>query len=284
MNEEKVLQEFAQSAKQVLRGKYPFDHVALERNVVNRSQKSIRYMKVVKVSRFAGVAACLALLLYATNPVWSSIFPDKEDMNQGAATATAASYQDEGFSYALSHGYPTLPAIKTVQAGYTIQVKDIMVDQLRIAYTVMISGDKIEALAKKPEKEREEAMYTAIQTSPDSSIDIGQVVGKDIQLLNGKHYLIEKGKFELKSSEMKKILSQPNPVFPLHVIEAQPKAKEGFIKVASVSIPLPKKVIDEQKVIMPTAAALAELGDQAGLHKLRVTEIQAFPTAMRVVL
>ncbi|MGK5512359.1 hypothetical protein ACSNN6_30130, partial [Brevibacillus formosus] len=111
-------------------------------------------------------ASMVTMLLSAASPFTSMSTPvyaaeqaspaaePMKTMNQAAAVTTA-SYQDEGFAYALSHGYPALPAIKTEQAGYTIQVKDIMVDQLRIAYTVMISGDKIEALAKKPEKERE---------------------------------------------------------------------------------------------------------------------------------
>ncbi|UFJ39931.1 hypothetical protein LOK74_18035 [Brevibacillus humidisoli] len=275
MSEEKLLQEFAQSARQMVEREYPYRHDRLETKVLARMQGKNLHQQWKKMAWSASFAACFAMLLYGITPI-DPIISGKRTANHQEASFEWL-VPDVGFSNAIYHGYKILPEIRTEQSGFTIQVKDIMVDQLRMGYTVLLSGDEIEAIAQQPEEAKREAIYAGLTTEPNLKISGGSE-SSDYQLINGKHYLIKKAIFTLKEGEIKNILSKPQPAISLLIKDMRADQKQ----VANVPVSLPVDIAQSEKVIQSATTAKPQLGTQDVLRNLRVNEIKAYPTVMRI--
>ncbi|TKI58690.1 DUF4179 domain-containing protein [Brevibacillus antibioticus] len=272
MDEDKVLKKFAQSAKQVAREKYQFSHATLKTSVLKKIHIQNRHCRSRRIAVSISLAACLTLCGYIFLPVWNGIFFREAGPDQ-SATQMELIEPDEGMLWAIQNGYRFLPNIQIQKNGYTIETKDIMVDQQRIVYSIWLSGEKIETYAN-------DKSYSVYNVSseldvPGSIYILRNGREKEYKLVNGVHYLIIQGELFLNQDEMQNILSKPNPVIPLTV---------GYMNQKEVEIPLPltEEVRLEKKVIKTTATAKAKLGTQEVLQNLVLSQLDLSPTIMHV--
>ncbi|MEJ8546955.1 DUF4179 domain-containing protein [Brevibacillus borstelensis] len=276
MKEDRVWREFAESAKQELRQKYPFRLSELEAKVMDKVQKRTRLHLWKRTALLAGAAVSCALVFAMWNPLRLGGLFEKNSSVQSTAKFEWQT-PDEGFIYALNNGYPILPSVKKEQNDYTVEVKDAMVDQRRIVYTMLISGEKIEEIAREKDKEKKaDLIYRELSTNVGELGTTGGI-STEWKQIDGSHYLIYKARFIV--DDMDTILKQANPVLPVQFVK---QSHNGDDVLVEVPLTLPEEVVSAKKSIQPTATDRPQLGKQDLLRELIVKEIELTPTLMRV--
>lgn len=283
MSEDRVWKEWGRSAKQAVREQYPFQLHQLETEVLKKIKTQNRRRGWKIASWTAGVAVCATFFLQVVQP-----FSGAESIfglagGQQYPEQFEWTTPDKGFSHALKNGYPILPEIEVEKDGFTFQLKDLMVDQRRITYTLLVSGEKLEAIVKDNDEEKKFALlYGGLDVSiGDMSLSGG--ASKDLQLIKGTYYFVIKANYLLESQKMQELVNQPNPVLPITI---QRQNKEVNEVLAEIRAPLPKAVVAAEKVIQPTEGSKAEsrLGAEEILNSLSVNQMVAAPTMMQVEL
>ncbi len=284
MNEDQVLNELSRSAKETVQSKYPFDLNRLETKVLERVRGQERRRGWQFVTWSAGLAVCAALLLNVFHAFDGSNSPFFGKTGAKQTTATFEYLQpDEGFANALKNGYPLLPAVKTERNGYTVEVKDAMIDEKRFVYTMIVSGEKIEAIAReKDEDKKAEMLYHELTSEFDKNVKATGMLSTDFTQSNGIHYLIMKGNYMLKQDAVKHILSQPKPVLPMQLVKRG--SGKNSETLAEIALPLTRELVAADKIVKPTAGEKPQPGTQELLQDLKVTQIEVSPTVMRVKL
>ncbi|MGG1660848.1 hypothetical protein [Brevibacillus sp. NRS-1366] len=283
MSEDRVWKDWSQFAKQAVREQYPFHLHELESEVLKKIEKQNRNIRWQIISWTAGVAVAATFFLQVIQPFHggNSLF------GFSGARQYPAQFEwttpDEGYTYALQRGYPILPELKLEKDGYTFQLKDVMVDQRRIIYTLLISGEQIEAIANEKDESKQFSMLYAGLTVELDVLSHSGGASKDLQLIDGTHYFVIKGSYMLNPQKMGELLNQPNPVLPVRIERQSKETKEVL---AEMLMPLPKTVTIAEKVIKPSADLDGDsVLDALGLlTKLSVTQIEAAPTMMQVEL
>jgi len=301
MREDRLMREVVQSAKQQIRKKYPFHSYELEEKVMKQVQKQTRMPKWSIVAWPIGIAVSALLFFHVANPNnFVSGIVDKIGTVQ-APEKFEWIEPDKGFSHALQNGYPTLPSVKKEVNGYTVEIKDVMVDQLRITYTMLVSGEKVEQLVKealatgKDLKQYPHHIFYQDDYSLSSDIDVNIRGGSgraELKLINGSHYLVFTGNYNLSENKnewdtmdsMETILKQPNPVLDVKFFKKpfHDRVIDEEAVLAEIPLPLPKDVATARKNIQPATMNKPQLGDQEVLQGLAVKQVQLFPTVMRV--
>ncbi|WP_312113324.1 hypothetical protein [Brevibacillus reuszeri] len=281
MSEDRVWKEWSQSAKQAVKEQYPFQLQPLETEVLKKIQ-SQNWRRPWRIAAWtAGVAVSATFFLQVVQP-----YHRAEDLFglTGARQYPAQfewSIPDQGFSQARDHGYPILPEIKVEKDGFTFQLKDLMVDQRRITYTLLVSGEKLEEIVRDNDEDKKFALLYGGLMVNLGEMSLRGGASTDLQPIKGTNYFVIKANYLLESQKMRELMNQPNPVLPV-VIERQNKDSNEVL--AEIRVPLPKAVLAAEKVIEPIQGSHAEMGADKLVDTLSVNQIVAAPTIMQVEL
>ncbi len=280
MSDDHMWKEWSQSAKQSVREKYPFHLEKFEQEVLTKIQREKRRRRWQVTSWAAGVAVAVTFLFQIVQPF------DGSSWGLTGARKGQEAFEwitpDEGFMHAWKNGYPILPEVKLEKNGFVYQIRDAMVDHRRITFTLLISGEKMEEIARIPdESKRSEMLYGRL------GIDLGELkeIGgaqKDFQLIDGMHYLIFKPNYRINEKRMQEIMNQTKPVLPVRIVDM--RKNEADEVVAELLLPLPRSVTVVEKVIQPDAEVDAVLETDSLLTRLKVNQIVASPTVMEAEL
>lgn len=282
MSDDRMWREWSQSAKQAVRETYPFQLDKLEQEVLAKIPREKRRSRWKVTSWAAGVAVAALFLFQIVQP-----FSEGEPLwgLTGAEKGQEAFERitpDQGFMHAWKNGYPILPEVKLEKDGFVYQLRDVMVDHRRITFTLLISGEKMEEIARIPdESKRNELIHGGLR------VDLGDLrerggASRDFQLIDGVHYLIYKANYQISEEAMRTIMNQTKPVLPLQIVEM---IKDGGNKVvAELLLPLPKSVTAAEKIIEPETGADAVLATEGVVASLQVNKLIASPTVTEVEL
>ncbi|MGF9906075.1 hypothetical protein [Brevibacillus porteri] len=280
MSDDRMWREWSQSAKQSVREKYPFHLEKFEQEVLTKIQREKRRRRWQVTSWAAGVAVAATFFFQIVQPFDGSLWglTGAEKGQESFEWITP----DEGFMHALKNGYPILPEVKLEKDGFVYQIRDAMVDHRRITFTLLISGEKMEEIARIPdESKRSDMLYGSLR------VDLGELserghASKDFQLIDGVHYLIITPNYRIDEKKMREFMNQTKPVLPVQIVDM--RKKEADVVVAELLLPLPKSVTAAEKVIQPDAGVDAVLETDSLLTSLKVNQIVASPTVMEAEL
>lgn len=282
MSDDRMWREWSQSAKQAVREKYPFQLEKLEQDVFAKIKREKRRRRWQVTSWAAGVAVAALFFFQIVQPfnegeaLWGLTGAEK------GQEAFEWITPDEGFMHALKNGYPILPEVKLEKDGYVFQIRDTMVDHRRITFTLLISGEKMEEIARIPdESKRNELIYGGLRVDLGDLREIGGA-SRDFQQIDGVQYLIYRANYRINEKVMRTILNQPKPVLPLQIVDAHKNGEEKV--VAELLLPLPKSVTVAEKVIEPAAGADTALETADSVTSLQVNKMIASPTVTEVEL
>ncbi|NTU33328.1 hypothetical protein HPY27_24545 [Brevibacillus sp. HB1.1] len=278
MSDDRMWKEWSQSAKQSVREKYPFHLEQFEQEVLTKIQREKRRRRWQVTSWAAGVAVAATLFFQIVQPFEGSSW------GLTGAERGQESFEwitpDEGFMHALKNGYPILPEVKLEKDGFVYQIRDAMVDHRRITFTLLISGEKMEEIARIPdESTRSEMLYGSLRVDLGGLIETGHAP-KEFQLIDGVHYLIITPNYRIDEKKMREFMNQTKPVLPVQIVDMR---KDDAV-VAELLLPLPKSVTVAEKVIQPDAEVEAVLETDSLLTSLKVNQIVASPTVMEAEL
>ncbi|MGG4449083.1 hypothetical protein [Brevibacillus porteri] len=278
MSDDRMWKEWSQSAKQSVREKYPFHLEKFEQEVLTKIQREKRRRRWQVTSWAAGVAVAATLFFQIAQPFEGSSW------GLTGAERGQESFEwitpDEGFMHALKNGYPILPEVKLEKDGFVYQIRDAMVDHRRITFTLLISGEKMEEIARIPdESTRSEMLYGSLRVDLGGLIETGHAP-KEFQLIDGVHYLIITPNYRIDEKKMREFMNQTKPVLPVQIVDMR---KDDAV-VAELLLPLPKSVTVAEKVIQPDAEVEAVLETDSLLTSLKVNQIVASPTVMEAEL
>ncbi|NRS19508.1 hypothetical protein HP398_24060 [Brevibacillus sp. HB1.4B] len=278
MSDDRMWKEWSQSAKQSVREKYPFHLEKFEQEVLTKIQREKRRRRWQVTSWAAGVAVAATLFFQIVQPFEGSSW------GLTGAERGQESFEwitpDEGFMHALKNGYPILPEVKLEKDGFVYQIRDAMVDHRRITFTLLISGEKMEEIARIPdESTRSEMLYGSLRVDLGGLIETGHAP-KEFQLIDGVHYLIITPNYRIDEKKMREFMNQTKPVLPVQIVDMR---KDDAV-VAELLLPLPKSVTVAEKVIQPDAEVEAVLETDSLLTSLKVNQIVASPTVMEAEL
>lgn len=278
MREEHQMKEFMESVKGHIRESYPFDLAALEEKTTKKLHRRARRPKWGKMAWPAAMAVSIAVLFCIGDPLHLRGGLVERSGSAQAPAAFEWVQPDMGFSQALRSGYPILPAVKMEQNGYVVEIKDAMVDPKRITYTMLVSGERMEEIAREQdEKKQADFLYGQLSTSLGGISKTGRV-SPDWRLIDGSRYLILKAEFRL-GSGMETAWQQPNPVLPVQLVK---RSNQGTDVLAEIPLTLPEDLASARKSIQPAPKNEAELGGQDLLQGLEVNRIDLYPTMMSV--
>jgi len=281
MKEDRVWREFAESAKQELRQKYPFRLSELEAKVMDKVEKRNRQFRWKTAAWMTGAAVSCALVVAVWNPLGLGGLFVKNNAVQSTAKFEWLA-PDEGFANALRNGYPILHSVKKEQNGYTVEVKEAMIDHRRVIFTMLISGKIIDDVASENDEEKKADFVFAKLTTAIGKIRKTGGTSYEWKQIDGTHYLIFKSRYMMDDDDMDALLKQPNPVLPIQLVKQSHNGEEVLVEVP---LPLPEEVVSAKKSIQPTATNnQPQLGKQDLLHELAMEEIEMTPTLTRVHL
>ncbi|GEC88744.1 hypothetical protein [Brevibacillus brevis] len=280
MSDDRMWREWSQSAKQSVREKYPFHLEKFEQEVLTKIQREKRRRRWQVTSWAAGVAVAATLFFQIAQPFDGSLW-GLTGAERGQEVFEWIT-PDEGFTHALKNGYPILPEVKLEKDGFVYQIRDAMVDHRRITFTLLISGEKMEEIARIPdESKRSDMLYGRLGVDLGELREIGGT-SKDFQLIDGVHYLIIKSNYRIDEKKMREIMNQTKPVLPVQIVDM--RKKEADEVVAELLLPLPRSVAAAEKVIEPDTEVEAVLETDSLLTRLKVNQIVASPTVMEAEL
>ncbi|TQK53876.1 hypothetical protein FB479_10891 [Brevibacillus sp. AG162] len=280
MSDDRMWREWSQSAKQSVREKYPFHLEKFEQEVLTKIQREKRRRRWQVTSWAAGVAVAATLFFEIAQPFDGSLW-GLTGAERGQEVFEWIT-PDEGFTHALKNGYPILPEVKLEKDGFVYQIRDAMVDHRRITFTLLISGEKMEEIARIPdESKRSDMLYGRLGVDLGELREIGGT-SKDFQLIDGVHYLIIKSNYRIDEKKMREIMNQTKPVLPVQIVDM--RKKEADEVVAELLLPLPRSVAAAEKVIEPDAEVEAVLETDSLLTRLKVNQIVASPTVIEAEL
>ncbi|CAI8917667.1 DUF4367 domain-containing protein [Brevibacillus sp. IT-7CA2] len=280
MSDDRMWREWSQSAKQSVREKYPFYLEKFEQEVLTKIQREKRRRRWQVTSWAAGVAVAATLFFQIVQPFDGSLW-GLTGAERGQEVFEWIT-PDEGFMHALKNGYPILPEVKLEKDGFVYQIRDAMVDHRRITFTLLISGEKMEEIARIPdESKRSEMLYGSLRVDLGELIEVGHAP-KDFQLIDGVHYLIITPNYRIDEKKMREFMNQTKPVLPVQIVDM--RKKEADEVVAELLLPLPRSVTVAEKVIQPDAEVEAVLETDSLLTRLKVNQIMASPTVMEAEL
>ncbi|GAB1532361.1 MULTISPECIES: hypothetical protein [Brevibacillus] len=280
MSDDRMWREWSQLAKQSVREKYPFHLEKFEQEVLTKIQREKRRRRWQVTSWAAGVAVAATFFLQIVQPFDGSLW-GLTGAERGQEVFEWVT-PDEGFMHALKNGYPILPEVKVEKDGFVYQIRDAMVDHRRITFTLLISGEKMEEIARIPdESKRSDMLYGRL------GVDLGELrqiggASKDFQLIDGVHYLIIKSNYRIDEKKMREFMNQTKPVLPVQIVDMHKNDADEV--VAELLLPLPKSVIVSEKVIQPDAEVDGVLETDSLLTSLKVNQIIASPTVMEAEL
>ncbi|MFC8685616.1 hypothetical protein [Brevibacillus porteri] len=278
MSDNRMWKEWSQSAKQSVREKYPFQLEKFEQEVLTKIQSEKRSRLWQVTSWAAGAAVAATMFFQIAQPFDGSLW-GLTGAERGQEVFEWVT-PDEGFMHALKNGYPILPEVKLEKDGFVYQIRDAMVDHRRITFTLLISGEKMEEIARIPdESKRSEMLYGSLRVNLGELKEIGHAP-KDFQLIDGVHYLIITPNYRIDEKKMREFMNQTKPVLPVRIVDMR---KDDAV-VAELLLPLPKSVTVAEKVIQPDAEVEAVLETDSLLSSLKVNQIVASPTVMEAEL
>ncbi|EJL26383.1 hypothetical protein [Brevibacillus sp. BC25] len=280
MSDDRMWKEWSQSAKQSVREKYPFHLEKFEQEVLTKIQREKRRRRWQVTSWAAGVAVVATFFFQIVQPFDGSLW-GLTGAERGQEVFEWIT-PDEGFMHALKNGYPILPEVKLEKDGFVYQIRDAMVDDRRITFTLLISGEKMEEIARIPdESKRSEMLYGSLRVDLGELIEVGHAP-KDFQLIDGVHYLIIKPNYRIDEKKMREFMNQTKPVLPVQIVDM--RKKEADEVVAELLLPLPRSVTVTEKAIQPDTEVEAVLETDSLLTRLKVNQIIASPTVMEAEL
>ncbi|UED75781.1 hypothetical protein [Brevibacillus sp. DP1.3A] len=280
MSDDRMWKEWSQSAKQSVREKYPFHLEKFEQEVLTKIQSEKRRRRWQVTSWAAGAAVAATFFFQIVQPLDGSLWglTGAEKGQESFEWITP----DEGFMHALKNGYPILPEVKVEKDGFVYQIRDAMVDHRRITFTLLISGEKMEEIARIPdESKRSEMLYGSLRVDLGELKEIGHAP-KDFQLIDGVHYLIIAPNYRIDEKKMREFMNQTKPVLPVQIVDM--RKKEADEVVAELLLPLPRSVTVAEKAIQPDEEVEAVLETDSLLTRLKVNQIIASPTVMEAEL
>ncbi|TKI58771.1 hypothetical protein E8L90_27120 [Brevibacillus antibioticus] len=280
MSDDRMWREWSQSAKQSVREKYPFHLEKFEQEVLTKIQREKHRRRWQVTSWAAGVAVAATLFFQIAQPFDGSLW-GLTGAERGQKVFEWVK-PDEGFMHALKNGYPILPEVKLEKDGFVYQIRDAMVDHRRITFTLLISGEKMEEIARIPdESKRSDMLYGSLRVDLGELNEVGHAP-KDFQLIDGVHYLIIKPNYRIDDKKMREFMNQTKPVLPVQIVDM--RKKEADEVVAKLLLPLPRSVTGAEKAIQPDAEVDAVLETDSLLTRLKVNQIIASPTIMEAEL
>ncbi|MFA4135774.1 MULTISPECIES: hypothetical protein [unclassified Brevibacillus] len=280
MSDDRMWREWSQSAKQSVREKYPFHLGKFEQEVLTKIQREKRRRRWQVTSWAAGVVVAATFFLQIVQPFDGSLW-GLTGAERGQEVFEWIT-PDEGFMHALKNGYPILPEVKVEKDGFVYQIRDAMVDHRRITFTLLISGEKMEEIARIPdESKRSDMLYGSLRVDLGKLNEVGHAP-KDFQLIDGVHYLIIRPNYRIDEKKMREFMNQTKPVLPVQIVDMHKNDADEV--VAELLLPLPKSVIVSEKVIQPDAEVDGVLETDSLLTSLKVNQIIASPTIMEAEL
>ena len=280
MSDDRMWREWSQSAKQSVREKYPFHLGKFEQEVLTKIQREKRRRRWQVTSWAAGVAVAATMFFQIAQPFDGSLWglTGAEKGQESFEWITP----DEGFMHALKNGYPILPEVKLEKDGFVYQIRDAMVDHRRIMFTLLISGEKMEEIARIPdESKRSDMLYGSLRVELGKLSERGHAQ-EDFQLIDGVHYFIITPNYRIDEKKMREFMNQTKPVLPVQIVDM--RKKEADEVIAELLLPLPRSVTVAEKAIQPDAAVDAVLETDSLLTRLKVNQIIASPTVMEAEL
>lgn len=270
------LQDFVRTAKDINKTVYPFHSMKLQATILNKIQGQSSKKRWKKWMWLIPSTACLAFILLINSP-YSTIL-DME--NHSAMSEKSFRYMDEGFLYARNNGYAVLPTITSKLDVTTIEIKDAMVDQQRMIYTVFLSGDFIDKIAQETDKAKKSSLlYENFRMNLKKNFIVRGERASGLTLIDQKNYVVIEGYYQFNLERMNKKMSEPNPTLPLQIKWEENGKKQS----TSLNLPLPKELATP-KIILPTHLAKAELDKQDIVKDISFKQMVMSPTIMRVEL
>ncbi|MBY0087073.1 hypothetical protein [Brevibacillus brevis] len=279
MSDDRMWREWSQSAKQSVREKYPFRLEKFEQEVLTKIQREKRRRRWQVTSWAAGVAVAATLFFQIAQPFDGSLW-GLTGAERGQEVFEWVT-PDEGFMHALKNGYPILPEVKLEKDGFVYQIRDAMVDHRRITFTLLISGEKMEEIARIPDETRKEMLYWSTRVELGNLSERGHG-SRDFRMIDGVHYLIIKSDYRIDEKEMQALMGQTKPVLPVQIVDR--RKSRGDVVVAELLLPLPKSVTAAEKVIQPDADVDAVLKTDGLVTSLQMNRLIALPTVTEIEL
>ncbi|MBH0328426.1 hypothetical protein ABH14_01190 [Brevibacillus brevis] len=279
MSDDRMWREWSQLAKQSVREKYPFHLEKFEQEVLTKIQREKRRRRWQVTSWAAGVVVAATFFLQIVQPFDGSLW-GLTGAERGQEVFEWIT-PDEGFMHALKNGYPILPEVKVEKDGFVYQIRDAMVDHRRITFTLLISGEKMEEIARIPDETRNEMLYWSTRVELGKLSERGHG-SRDFQMIDGVHYLIIKSDYRMDEKEMQALMGQTKPVLPVQIVDMR-KSRDDVV-VAELLLPLPKSVTAAEKVILPDADVDAALKTDGLVTSLQMNRVIASPTVTEIEL
>lgn len=280
MSDDRMWREWSQSAKQSVREKYPFHLGKFEQEVLTKIQREKRRRRWQVTSWAAGVVVAATFFLQIVQPFDGSLW-GLTGAERGQEVFEWIT-PDEGFMHALKNGYPILPEVKVEKDGFVYQIRDAMVDHRRITFTLLISGEKMEEIARIPdESKRSDMLYGSLNVELGNLSERGHG-SRDFQMIDGVHYLIIKSDYRIDEKEMQALMGQTKPVLPVQIVDMRKSGDD--VVVAELLLPLPKSVTAAEKIIQPDSDVDAVLKTDGLVTSLQMNRMIASPTVTEIEL
>ncbi|WGV59426.1 hypothetical protein QIH01_28810 [Brevibacillus brevis] len=279
MSDDRMWREWSQLAKQSVREKYPFHLEKFEQEVLTKIQREKRRRRWQVTSWAAGVVVAATLFFQIAQPFDGSLW-GLTGAERGQEVFEWIT-PDEGFMHALKNGYPILPEVKLEKDGFVYQIRDAMVDHRRITFTLLISGEKMEEIARIPDETRKEMLYWSTRVELGNLSERGHG-SRDFRMIDGVHYLIIKSDYRMDEKEMQALMGQTKPALPVQIVDMR-KSRDDAV-VAELLLPLPKSVTAAEKVIQPDADVDAVLKTDGLVTSLQMNRMIAWPTVTEIEL
>ncbi|WP_064202066.1 hypothetical protein [Brevibacillus brevis] len=279
MSDDRMWREWSQLAKQSVREKYPFHLEKFEQEVLTKIQREKRRRRWQVTSWAAGVVVAATLFFQIAQPFDGSLW-GLTGAERGQEVFEWIT-PDEGFMHALKNGYPILPEVKLEKDGFVYQIRDAMVDHRRITFTLLISGEKMEEIARIPDETRKEMLYWSTRVELGNLSERGHG-SRDFRMIDGVHYLIIKSDYRMDEKEMQALMGQTKPALPVQIVDMR-KSRDDAV-VAELLLPLPKSVTAAEKVIQPDTDVDAVLKTDGLVTSLQMNRMIAWPTVTEIEL
>ncbi|MFI8712738.1 hypothetical protein [Brevibacillus brevis] len=277
MSDDRMWREWSQLAKQSVREKYPFHLEKFEQEVLTKIQREKRRRRWQVTSWAAGVVVAATLFFQIAQPFDGSLW-GLTGAERGQEVFEWIT-PDEGFMHALKNGYPILPEVKLEKDGFVYQIRDAMVDHRRITFTLLISSEKMEEIARIPDETRKEMLYWSTRVELGNLSERGHG-SRDFRMIDGVHYLIIKSDYRMDEKEMQALMGQTKPALPVQIVDMR-KSRDDAV-VAELLLPLPKSVTAAEKVIQPDADVDAVLKTDGLVTSLQMNRVIALPTVTEI--